>query len=56
MTKINFNFMRKLIIEKVIPKYPQDIILLLKNLLNVNPKERPTLMEVYKIYMKKFSD
>ena len=50
MTKINFNAIRNLIINKVLPSYPPEIVRLVRSLLKEDPRDRPTLMEVYEIY------
>lgn len=55
MTKINFNVIRGLILNKVMPSYPPDMVRLVKSLLKEDPRERPTLMEVFEMYSGYFS-
>lgn len=55
MTAINGNAIRNLIVSKVIPNYPTDIVNLLRCLLREDPKKRPTLNEIYEEYFSKFS-
>ena len=38
MTKINFNVIRNLIINKVLPSYPPEVIRLVKSLLKEDPR------------------
>ena len=52
MTKINFNAIRNLINNKVVPSYSEEFVAFLKLMVHPDPKERPTLMELQEAYGK----
>jgi serine/threonine protein kinase len=52
MTKINFNAIKNLINNKIVPSYTEEFVSFLRILISPNPQDRPTLMEVQEIYSK----
>lgn len=50
MTAISSSAIRNLIVAKVIPNYPVEIVNLLRCLLREDPKKRPTPGEIYEEY------